>query len=123
MIKLIKKLFSTPYECCMELHNQFGCYISIIHPSYDSIDGFRKFFNENHFLIAHNMFDETWDDKIKLEEIFKKLILIYDFDSKDEDIVIVYKNHNKVYLPNNKFVCLSSRSIFVYNKKKINIFF
>lgn len=123
MLNLLSKLFSKPYTCCMELHNEYGCYISIVHPSLNSIDGFKKFFNQNHFLIAYNMFDEEWDEKIQLEEIFKKLLSIYNFDLNNKDIVIVYKNHKKIYLPNNFYVPLPPRSVFVYDRSKLKIFY
>jgi len=122
MLNLFHKLFAKPYTTCMELHNDYGCYISISHPSQTSVKGFRKFFNENHFLIAHNMFDEKWDEKTKLEEIYKKLVLIYEFDSKDNNICIVYKNHKKVYF-NEFFVALPKRSIFAYDKTKLKVNF
>lgn len=107
----------------MELHNQYGCYLSISFPSEDSIDGFRKFFNENYFLIAHNMFAEEWDEKTKLEEIYKKLLLIYEFDPEEKNICIVYKNHKKVYLPNGFYIPLPPGSIFVYDSKKVKVSF
>jgi hypothetical protein len=106
----------------MELHNEYGCYISVAHPSQTSIEGFRKFFNENHFLIAHNMFDEKWDEKTKLEEIYKKLLLIYEFNSLD-NIIIVYKKHKKVYISNNLYIPLPPRSIFVYDSSKLEIYY
>lgn len=121
MKNLLNKFFAKPYSCCMEQHGEYKCYVSINHPSVDSIDGFRKFFDENHFLIAHNMFDEEWDNKTKLEEIYKKLLLIYEFDPKDKNICIVYKDHKKVYLPNGFYVSLPPRSIFVYDLNKVKI--
>ena len=119
--QLLNKLLAQPYTTCMEVHNEYQCNISISHPSETSIEGFKKFFNENHFLIAHNMFDEDWEEKIKLEEIYKKLLLIYEFDPNDENIIIVYKNHKKVYLPNNFYVPLPPRSVFVYDSSKLKI--
>ena len=120
-MNLINKFLSKPYTCCMELHNEYECYLSIHHPSLNSIEGFKKFFNQNHFLIAHNMFDEEWEENIKLEEIYKKLLIIYDFDPNNKDIVIVYKNHKKIYLPNCFYVPLPPRSIFVYDKSKLKV--
>mgnify|MGYP001017580803 CR=1 FL=1 len=80
MINWIRKFFiKTPYVCCMELHNILECYLSLKIPSIGPIEGFRGFFHENHFMIGHRMFDPEWDDSIKLEEIYKKLILIYIF--------------------------------------------
>lgn len=121
MKNLLSKFVSKPYTCCMEMYNDYGCYISIIHPSTDSIDGYRKFFNQNHFLIAYNMFDEDWDERTKLEEIYKKLLFLLEFDPKDNNICIVYKNHKKVYLSNGFYVPLPPRSIFVYDSNKVKI--
>jgi hypothetical protein len=105
----------------MELHNQYGCYISIHHPSENSVDGFKNFFEKNHFIIAHNMFDEEWNEKTQLEEIFKKLILIYNFDKNNENIIVVYKNRKRVYLPNEYYVNIPPRGIFVYDKSKLKV--
>lgn len=121
MLNFIKNIFAKPYTCCMELYTSYGCYLSIHHPSEGLIDGFKEFFKRNHFLIAHNMFDEEWEEKIKLEEIYKKLLLIYKFDSEDKNLVIVYKNHKKVYLPNGSYVPLPPRSIFVYDSSKLKV--
>lgn len=122
MINLFRKFFSKPYQCSMELHLDYGCYISVFHPSNDSLEGFRLFFEKNHFLIGHNMFDETWDEKTQLQQIFKKLLLIYKFDPNDKNIIVIYKNHKPIYLPNNYCVNLPERGIFVYDKRKIKIF-
>lgn len=122
-MRFVKKLLAKPYTCCMERYNDYGCYISIVHPSVDSIEGFKKFFAENHFLIAHNMFDEKWDEKTKLEEIYKKLLLIYEFDPNDKNICIVHKKHKRIYFSDKLFVPLPSRSIFVYDSSKVNVFF
>ena len=119
--QLINRFYAKPYKTCMELHNDYQCYISSSHPSETSIEGFKKFFDENHFLIAHNMFDDDWDEKTKLEEIYKKLLLIYEFDPHNKNIIIVYKNHKKVYLPNNLYVPLPPRSVFVYDCSKLKV--
>lgn len=120
MINLFRNFFAKPYTCPMELHNEYGCYISAYHPA-DYIESFREFFKRNNFIIAHNMFDEKWDEKIKLEEIFKKLIMIFNFNPNDENIILVYKKHKKVYLPNRYYVDIPTGGIFVYDKSKINI--
>lgn len=122
-MNIINKFFAKPYTCCMELHSQYGCYLSIHHPSNDSVSGFKEFFSRNHFIIAHNMFDEKWEEKIILEEIYKKLIFTYEFDPTDQNIIIVYKNHKKVYLPNGFYVPLPPRSIFVYDLSKLKVSF
>lgn len=108
----------------MEMHNKFNCYVSI-DPKGPSCGegGVIKFFDKNHFLIAHNMFDLDWDEKTKLEEIVKKLVLICDFDLNDKNIAIVHKRHKRVYLPNGHYVPIPPRGIFVYNKLKLEVFY
>jgi len=115
------KFLSEPYTTCMEKHNSFGCYLSLKISSKDFESGIREFYEDHHFIIAFNMFDPEWDEKLQLEAISKKLILIYHFNPSDENLIIVYKNHKKVYLPNNKHVVLPPGSIFVYDKSKIKI--
>jgi len=122
MKNLILKLFTKPYNCSMELHKHYGCYVSPYQPA-DYSESLREFFKRNHFLIAHNMFDENWDEKTQLEEIYKKLLLIYQFDPNNQDIIIVYKNHKKVYLPNGFYVPLPQKSVFVYDKGKIKVIY
>jgi hypothetical protein len=121
MIFWIRKLFAKPYIIGMELYNKYGCYISIDFSSSSPDEGFIDFFNKNHFLISHNMFDENWEDKIKLEQITTKLLSIYNFNPNDQNIIIVYKNHKRVYLPNGDYVSLFPGSVFVYDKSKLKI--
>lgn len=122
-MNFLKKLFAKPYVTkCMEMHGEYECFISI-DPEGPSCEegGPRLFFDTNHFLICHNMFDTDWDEKTVIEEVFKKLILICNFDPNDDNIVIVYKNHERVYLPNNLYVEMRPRGVFVYDKSKIKI--
>lgn len=124
-MNFIKKLFHRePYVCCMEMHNKFNCYCSIEHPC-PPVDagGAREFYDKYHFGIIHNMIDPEWDEKIQLEEIYKKLILIYNFDSDEKNLQIVYKGHKRVYLSNKKFVPLIPGSIFIYDKTKLKVKF
>lgn len=107
----------------MELHTQYGCFLSLHIESEKPDQGFKKFFEENHFLIAHNMFDDEWEEKVQLEEIIKKLLLVYEFEPQDDNIKIVYKDHKRVYLPNKLFVPLPPRSVFVYDSSKIEVLF
>jgi hypothetical protein len=122
MIDFIRKFFiKTPYTCCMELHNELGCYLSLRIPSIGPIEGFRAFFWENHFLIAHRMFDPEWEDKIQLEEIYKKLLFVYDFDPKDKNLMIV-RGEKKVYIPERKiYIPLPPGGVFVYDKNQLKI--
>lgn len=123
--KLFRKFFyKEPYICCMEMHNQFSCYCSIEHPCPPAGEGGAKeFFEKYHFAIIHNMFDPEWEEKIQLEEIYKKLILIYEFKPDEKNLQIVYKEHDRVYLPDKKFIFIPSGGIFIYDKTKIDIKF
>jgi hypothetical protein len=123
MINWIRKFFiKTPYVCCMELHNILECYLSLKIPSIGPIEGFRGFFHENHFMIGHRMFDPEWDNKIQLEEIYKKLLMVYDFNPKDENLIIV-RGEQKIYIPERKFyVPLPPDGVFVYDKSKLKVY-
>lgn len=118
--KLLSKEYTPPW---IELHNQFSCYLPLAFSTKTSEEGAKKFFDDNHFIIAYNMFDEEWEEKIILEEIFKKLLIIYNFDPNDSNIIIVYKNHQKVYLPNLQYVTIPPRGVFVYDKSKLEVFY
>jgi len=122
MNNLFRKFFSNPYACNMERNFKYECWLSVDYSTKDSSGGFKKFFEKNNFLIAHNMFDESWEEKIQLEEIFKKLILIYEFNPNDENIIVIYKNNKPIYLPNNYYLLLPPRAIFAYDKSKIKVF-
>ena len=73
-------------------------------------------------MIGHRMFDPEWDNKIQLEEIYKKLLFVYDFNPKDENLIII-RGKDKVYIPERKFyVPLPPGSVFVYDKSRLKIF-
>ena len=122
MINFIRKFFiRKPYVCCMELHNQLGCYLSLKIPSIGPIEGFRAFFWENHFLIAHRMFDPECEDEVQLEEIYKKLLFVYDFNPKDENLMII-RGERKVYIPEkNSYVPLLHDGVLIYDKSKLKV--
>ena len=123
MFNWIKKLFiKTPYICCMEMHNQFGCYLSLQIPSIGPIEGFNGFFEENNFLIAHRMFDPTSKKDEIEKEIHHKLTNVYDFDPKDKNIRVV-SGPSKIYVPSRKFyIPLPPGGVFVYKKDKLKVF-
>ena len=117
-----KKFIKTPYRCCMELHNQLGCYLSLKIESIGPIEGFNGFFHENSFLIAHRMFDPTSKEDEIEKEIHHKLINVYDFDSKDKNIGVI-AGPSKVYVPSRKFyIPLPPGGVFVYKKNKLKVF-
>lgn len=109
-----------PYSCTMELHNILKCYISI-KPSNKSFgEECLDFFNENHFLIGWNMFDPEWDNEVQAEEIFKRLILIYNFSPSDENIVFV-RGPKVIYFEDHQFVKLPPGGVFVHDRTKVEI--
>jgi hypothetical protein len=104
----------------MELHNILKCYISI-KPSNKSFgEECLDFFNENHFLIGWNMFDPEWDNEVQAEEIFKRLILIYNFSPSDENIVFV-RGPKVIYFEDHQFVKLPPGGVFVHDRTKVEI--
>lgn len=106
----------------MEQHNKFQCHCSIEPPCQPAGDGGAlEFFNKYHYALIWNMFDPEWDHKTKLEEIFKKLSLIYKFTSEDKDIIIVH-NEEKIYIPG-YYVLIPPGAIFVYDRTKVDVIF
>ena len=121
MNNLIHKFTSKPFQCCMELHNKYNCYVSIDFTADSFEHGLFKFYEQNNFLIFYNIFDINWDHKTILEEIYKKLILICGFDPNDKNIIIVYEPSRKIYLPKNKYISIVPGGIFVYDKSKVEV--
>jgi len=123
MINWIRSFFiKTPYTCCMELHNQLGCYLSLKITSVGPIEGFREFFEDNNFLIAHNIFDPEWTNEVQLEDIGNKLVMIYQFDPNNKNLVIV-RGEKRVYIPERGFyVPLPPGGVFVYDKSKLKVY-
>jgi len=114
MFNLFRQFFmKKPYICCMELHNKFGCYLSIRVPSIGPVEGYNQFFYENHFLIINFLREE--------KNVSDVLSSVYSFDMNSPDIKII-KGNKKVYLPNKTFVSLDENSVFVYDKTKIKVF-
>lgn len=121
MINFIRKLFiKKPYICCMELHNQLGCYLSLKIPSEGPLEGWRGFYEDNHFIIAHNIFDPNLEDEIQTEEIYNKISYVYDFNPRENNIAIL-KGEKKIYLLTGYYVEIPPGGVVVYNKNKINI--
>jgi len=110
------------YHCFMEFNNVFNCWVSFSPLNGNSHDEMMLFYDENHFIIGYDFFDPEWSNEIQAEEIFKRLILLYGFDSNDENLLIV-RGPKTIHLPskNHQFVELKPGSIFVYNKKEIEV--
>lgn len=109
-----------PYSCTMELHNKLKCYISIKSSNKSFGEECLDFFNENHFSIGWNMFDPEWDNEVQAEEIFKRLILIYNFSPSDENIVFV-RGPKVIYFEDHQFVKLPPGGVFVFDRIKIEV--
>lgn len=106
----------------MELHNQLGCYLSLKPTAPGPIEGFREFFEDNHFLIAHNMFDPEWMNEVQLEDIGLKLLLVYGFNPDNKNLIIV-RGEQKIYIPKRNFyIPLPSGGVFVYDKSKLKVY-
>ena len=116
MINFICKIIAKKYTPCLELHNVLNSYISIHHPSHNSIEGYNEFFHLNNFLIATDIFESYLE-----QEIYKELSEIYDFESNQDNIKII-KGKKKIYF-DNRFVNLNSGDIFVYDKSKLKVYF
>ena len=105
----------------MEMHIKFNCWFSIL-PSRNSSDFERiDFFNKNHFAILENMYDPNWDNEVQIEEIFKKLVILYNFNPNAHNIIIE-RGEKKIYLPNKKYAIIPEGGVFVYDILKIKIF-
>ena len=110
-----------PYSCPMELHNILKCHLSYKPEPYKLVtEKSLNFFSENHFLIGWNMFDPEWDNEVQAEEIFKRLILIYNFSPSDENIVFV-RGPKVIYFEDHQFVKLPPGGVFVYDKTKVKV--
>lgn len=109
-----------PFQCAMELHIKLKCYLSIQLSNKSFDEEILDFYNKNHFLIGWNMFDPEWDNEVQAEEIFKRLILIYNFSPSDENILFV-RGPKDIYFEDHQFVKLPSGGVFVYDKTKVKI--
>ena len=109
------------YECSMEYNFELNCYSSFT-PSGtgNSRQEILDFYNENHFAIGWNFFDPEWSNEIQAEEIFKRIILIYDFNPNDENILIV-RGPKIIFFKNKTFAKIPEKSIFIFDKTKVKI--
>ncbi len=112
---------SSVLDFALELHAQFNCWFSFdFESSGDVHDQRLNFFKKNNFLICHNMFDKDWSNEIQAEEIFKKLILLYELKPNDENVIIV-RGPNTIYFPGHRFIKLMEGSVFAYDETKIEV--
>jgi len=110
------------YSCPMEFNRVLNCWVSFSPDDGNSHNEMMSFYDENHFMIGYDFFDPEWSNEIQAEEIFKRLILLYNFDNTDENLLIV-RGPKTIHLPskNHQFVELGPGSIFVYNKREIEV--
>ena len=109
-----------PYSCPMEKNNKLNCYVSFKPSNSDPRKECLDFFEENHFIIGWNMFDPEWSNETQAEEIFKRLILIYDFKPTDENLLIV-RGPKVIYFEDHQFVKLPPGGVFVYDKTEVKV--
>lgn len=103
-----------------EFHQDLRCTFTVGLPSNSTEEGFKKFFNDNGFTIGFNLFDTKDDYKKQVETVYKKLILIFDFNPDDENIVFVVGKINLTF-GDEESITLPEHSIFVYDKEKIDV--
>lgn len=112
------------YQPTMELWNSLKCYCSIDPPCPPADQGGAlEFFKKYHFSVIANMYRPLWRRKVKLEEIYKKVKIILSDEFDEENLIIVYRKHKKIFLPNGKYISMPYRGVFVYDKSKIEIGF
>lgn len=108
--------------CCMEMHNNLGCFFSICHPSNSSIEGFKKFFDENNFIVSTGIFNEYETEENQLNEIYKKISFVYKINPKNSKFEVI-KGNKKVYFPDYGFYFkLPSDGMILFNKERIKAF-
>lgn len=121
----LRKLFNNKKEQMhiMEQHNQLFCYCSI-DKNYPpcTFGGAKLFFKNYHYSVMANMYDPSWDEKVKVEEVLKRVKLILE-EQCDDNTIVVYKKHKKIFLPGERFVRIPRNGIFVYDKTKVNVKF
>lgn len=105
----------------LELHQQFNCWFSFDSESSGSVHDQRiNYLKTNNFLVCHNMFDKEWSNEIQAEEIFKKLILLYELKPNDVNTLIV-RGPNTVYFSDHRFIKLAEGSVFAYDQTKVDV--
>ena len=113
--KLDKEVFVPP----MENHNKFNCYISILPQwnryEYEHLD----FFERYNFVIGYNLYDSEWENEVQLEEIFKKIMIMFNF--KDLENLVIERGEKIIHLPDGRYTPIPKGGIFLYDKSKIKV--
>jgi len=113
--KLDKEVFTPP----MEIHNKFNCYVSILPQwgryEYEHLDFFKKY----NFTIAYNIYDPEWENEVQLQQIFKKLMIMFDF--KDLEDLVIERGEKIIHLPDGTYTPIPKGGIIVYDKSKIKV--
>lgn len=111
MKKLLRKLFSKPYTCCLEMHNELGCYCSVEHPCPPAGEGGAvEFFDKYHFMIVHQIAHKT------NEEIIQDLISI--LGPRKARVQFAGK---RIYFNDRRYIDLPPDGIFVYDENEIDM--
>lgn len=124
-MELLKNLFRKKEEQThiMEQHNELLCYCSI-DKNYPpcTYGGAKMFYQNYHYSVMANVYDEDWTDDVRKEEVIKRVKIILE-DECNDDTVIVYKKHKRIFLENGKFIAIPYQGVFVYDKSEINVKF
>lgn len=113
------------YTPTMEYHNHLHCYCSIEPPcSPCTYGGALEFYQKYHFSSIENIYDSDWDQKIRFEEILKRLKIIFEDYLDPENTIIVYKEHDGVILPDDRYLKIPEyNGIIIYDKSKLDMRF
>lgn len=106
------------FTCAMEGNINLKCDTSVLPDAEGSMP--IDFFNKHHFAIGWRFFDPNWENDIQAEEIFKRLILLYEFSPNDDNLLIV-RGEKKISIPNYQYVMIPEGGIFVFDKTKIKV--
>ena len=110
-------------ECdfLMEKHPEFNCYLMHKPEPHKLVDERSlNFFKENHFVVGWNMFDPEWDNDTQVEQVFKRLIAIYNFSPRDENIVFE-RGPKYIYFEDHQYIRIPFGGVFVYDKTKVEV--
>lgn len=112
------------YQPTMELWWSLNCYCSIDPPCPPADEGGAlEFFKKYHFSVIANIYNPFWRRKTKLKEIYKRIKIILPDGYDNENLMIVYRHHKKVILPDNRYILMPYRGVIVYDKSKIELKF
>lgn len=103
-----------------EFHQDLKCTLTVDTSSNNIEKGFKNFFKDNGFAIGFNLFDVENNYKKQVETVYKKLILIFDFNPDAESIIFILGKINLIF-SDEESITLPEHSVFVYDKEKIDV--